>query len=165
MGNSPGQNTPHSLHQGIFPTQGSNPGLPQSPTLHTDSLPAEPQGKPKNTAMGSLSLLQRIFPTQESNPGLLHCRRILYQLSCQGSTSKDLITLSLLHCLHNPMRECCYYQPHFYTCGNRGTERSSNMLKITQLKVWLQISVLHCHLFRDFSPCQSLDYKMRLLFD
>ena len=29
-------------------------------------LPAEPQGKPKNTGVGSLSLLQQIFPTQES---------------------------------------------------------------------------------------------------
>ena len=46
-----------------------------------DSLPAEPPGKPKNTGMGSLSLLQRIFVTQESNQRLLHCRRILYQLS------------------------------------------------------------------------------------
>ena len=43
------------------------------------SLPAEPQGKPKNTEVGSLSLLQRIFPTQELNWGLLHCRQILYQ--------------------------------------------------------------------------------------
>ena len=34
--------------------------------------------------MGSLSLLQQIFPTQESNPGLMHCRRILYQLSYKG---------------------------------------------------------------------------------
>ena len=32
-----------------------------------------------------LSLLQRIFPTQESNQGLLHCRRILCQLSSEGS--------------------------------------------------------------------------------
>ena len=32
----------------------------------------------------ALSLFQRIFPTQESNWGLLHCRRILYQLSYQG---------------------------------------------------------------------------------
>ena len=32
-----------------------------------DSSPAEPQGKPKNTGMGSLSLLQGIFRTQESN--------------------------------------------------------------------------------------------------
>ena len=41
-------------------------------------------GKPKNTWVGSLSLLQLIFPTQESNQGLLHCRQILYQLSYQG---------------------------------------------------------------------------------
>ena len=57
----------------------------QSPTLQVDSLPAETQGKPKNTEMGSLFLLQRIFPTQESNWGLLCCRCILYQLSYQGS--------------------------------------------------------------------------------
>ena len=38
------------------------------------SLPVEPKGKPKNTGVGSLSLLQRIFLTQESNQGLLHCR-------------------------------------------------------------------------------------------
>ena len=30
-------------------------------------------------------LLQGIFPTQGSNAGLLHCRRILYQLSRQES--------------------------------------------------------------------------------
>ena len=30
-------------------------------------------------------LLQGIFPTQGPNPGLPHCRRILYQLSHQGS--------------------------------------------------------------------------------
>ena len=57
-----------------------NPGIkPRFPTLQADPLPAEPQGKPKNTGVGSLSLLQ-IFLTQESNQGLLHCRRILYQL-------------------------------------------------------------------------------------
>ena len=39
----------------------------------------------QNTEVGSLSLLQGIFPTQESNQGLPHCRRILYQLSYQGS--------------------------------------------------------------------------------
>ena len=48
-------------------------------------LPAEPPGKPKNTGMGSLSLLQQIFLTQDSNQGLLHCRQILYQLSYQGN--------------------------------------------------------------------------------
>ena len=39
--------------------------------MQADSSPAEPQGKPKNTGMGSLSLLQGVFLTQESNRGLL----------------------------------------------------------------------------------------------
>ena len=74
-GNSPGLNTKvdsHSLLQGDLP----NPGIEtRSPALQADSLPAEPPGKPKNTGVGSLSLLQQIFPTQESNQGLLHCRK------------------------------------------------------------------------------------------
>ena len=40
--------------------------------------------------MGSLSLLQGIFLTQELNWGLLHCRRVLYQLSYQGSPCLSL---------------------------------------------------------------------------
>ena len=48
---------------------------PRSPTLKADFLPAEPQGKPKNTEVGSLSLLQGIFRTQELNQGLLHSGR------------------------------------------------------------------------------------------
>ena len=39
----------------------------------------------QNNGVGNLPLLQGIFPTQESNQGFLHCRRILYQLSYQGS--------------------------------------------------------------------------------
>ena len=72
----------------LFPSPGDlyNPGIEtRSPALQVDSLPAEPQGKPKNTRVGSLSLLQQTFPTKESNWGLLHCRQILYQLSYQGS--------------------------------------------------------------------------------
>ena len=70
--NSPGQNTgmgSFSLLQGNLP----NPGIkPRSPALQADSLPVEPQGKPKNDGMGSLSLLQWIFLTQEWNNGLLN---------------------------------------------------------------------------------------------
>ena len=63
-----------------------NPGIkPRSPKFQVDSLLSEPPGNPKNTRVGSLFLLQGIFPTQESNQGLLHCRRILYQLSYPGS--------------------------------------------------------------------------------
>ena len=46
----------------------------------------------QNTGVGSLSLLQGIFPTQGSNPGLLHCRRILYQLSHKGSPHAGMFT-------------------------------------------------------------------------
>ena len=46
--------------------------------------------EPKNTGVGSLSLLQWIFPIQELNQGLLHCRQILYQLSYQGSPAGNI---------------------------------------------------------------------------
>ena len=39
----------------------------------------------QNNGVGSCSLLQGIFLTQELNQSLLHCRQILYQLSCHGS--------------------------------------------------------------------------------
>ena len=71
-----------------FPSPGDfpNPGIkPRSPTLQADPLPDEPQGKPKNTGVGSLSPLQGIFLTQELKQGLRHYRRILYQLSYKGS--------------------------------------------------------------------------------
>ena len=47
--------------------------------------PVEPQGKAKNTGVGSLSLIQWTFLIPESNRGLLPCRRIVYQLSHKGS--------------------------------------------------------------------------------
>ena len=85
-----------------FPLPGNlpNPGIqPRSPTLQADYLPAEPQGKPKNTGVGSLSLLQWIFSTQELNRGLLYCRRILYQLSYEGSPDTCVLTTHK-HCRH-----------------------------------------------------------------
>ena len=66
-GDYPGKNTGvgcHALLQGIFPTQGLDPGV--LPALQVDSFPAEPPGKPKNTGVGSLSLLQENL-TQELN--------------------------------------------------------------------------------------------------
>ena len=68
--NSPGQNIgvgSFSLLQGNLPNSGIEP---RPPTLQADSLPAQPQGKPKNTGVGSLSLLHGIVLTQESNRGL-----------------------------------------------------------------------------------------------
>ena len=110
--NSPDQNTgvdSLSLLQGVFPAQGSNPGLPYcrwilyqlsyqgSPkvkvkvaqsclTLCNPMYYTSPWNSPgQNTEVGSPSLFQGILPTQGSNPGLPYCRSILYQLSHQGS--------------------------------------------------------------------------------
>ena len=75
--NSLGQNTgvcSSSLLQGIFLTQGANPGLPCYRQI-LYCLSHE----------GSPSLLQGILPIQESIQGLLHSRQILYQGSYQGA--------------------------------------------------------------------------------
>ena len=58
---------------GDLPNSGIKTRCPQA-----DALLSEPPGKPKNTGVGSLSLLQRIFPTQELDWDLLHCRQTLY---------------------------------------------------------------------------------------
>ena len=55
-----------------FPSPGDlpNPGMePWSPALQADSLPAEPQGKPKNTEMGSLCLSPGDLPDPGIKPG------------------------------------------------------------------------------------------------
>ena len=79
--NSPGQNA-GAGSLSLLPGHLPNPGIkPRSPALQADSLPGTPPGKPKNTRVDCLFLLQWIFSTQESNWGLLHCRKILYQLS------------------------------------------------------------------------------------
>ena len=98
---------PHGLYNGIlqatilewvaFPFSRES-SQPRSPALQEDSLPAKAQGKPKNTGVGSLSLLQWIFPTQESNRGLLHCRQILYQLSYEGSPEITIEAINLDPC-------------------------------------------------------------------
>ena len=68
----------------------------------------EPPGKPKNTGVGSLSLLQGNFLTQELNQGLLHCRRTFYQLSYPGSP-----TVSLL----DPQNSITQHFLEFMWCG------------------------------------------------
>ena len=55
---------PQYFSPGDLPNPGIKPG---SPALQADSLPPETAGKPKNTGVGSLSLLQQIFLTQELN--------------------------------------------------------------------------------------------------
>ena len=83
-------------------------------------------GKPKNTEVGSQTLLQWIFPTQESNQGLLHCRWILYQLRYQGSPMIVLVPL-------NKEEKKDIYPPHTHIYwGNakrRHTQKSASQEK------------------------------------
>ena len=80
--NSPGKNT----RVGVPIARGSS--QPRGWTLNScmtgSFLTSEPPGKPRNTGIGSLSLLQGICPTQESNRGVLHCRLMLYMLRFPG---------------------------------------------------------------------------------
>ena len=60
---------------------------PPGSSVHRDS-------PGKNTGMGCHTLLQGIFPTEGLNQGLLHYRRILYHLSCQGSPLDTMYVLN-----------------------------------------------------------------------
>ena len=94
-----------------FPSSGDLPdsGIEsRSPALHTDSLSAKPQGKPKNTGVGSPSLIQQIFSTQKSTRGLLLYRQILYQLSYQGSPK-----LIIIFSLYFNVCHICYFVNSF----------------------------------------------------
>ena len=73
-----------SLFQGIFPTQGSNPGLP-----HCRWILYQLSHQGSSRILGWVAYpFSRDLLTQESNQGLLYCRRILYQLNYQGSPSE-----------------------------------------------------------------------------
>ena len=89
------------------PSRGSSQPMDQTQVSYIarDSLLSEPPGKPKNTGVGSLSILQRIFLTQETNRGLLHCRQIIYHLSYQGVCVCVCVCVSMCVCV-------CIYLPH-----------------------------------------------------
>ena len=105
-GDSPGKNTGegcHALLQGIFPPQGSNPGLP-----HCRQILYHPshQGSPRILGVGCLSLLQGNFPTQESNQSLLHWKQTVYRLSCQRSPGTTNTTIYFQNFFISPNKFC-----------------------------------------------------------
>ena len=86
--NSPGQNTgvgSLSRLQGIFPTKGSNPGLPLCRWIIYQLSHKECPRILEWVAYPVDLPNPGIFLTWESNQDILHCRHILYQLSSQGS--------------------------------------------------------------------------------
>ena len=89
------------LSSGVFPTWGSNLGLPHCmQILYHLSHKGSPGGEVAfpNVTTVLQSVQQRIFPTQGWNPSLLHllhCRQILYPLSHLGSPLSITETLLL----------------------------------------------------------------------
>ena len=105
---SPGQNTglgSLSFLQGIFPTQGSNPGLPHCRQI---LYQLRHQGNPWKLGWVVYPFSRGIFLTQESYHDLLHYMWILYHVSCQGSPKHDSESHSVLsdflrsHGLYSP---------------------------------------------------------------
>ena len=120
-----------------------NPGITsRSPALQADSLLSKPPRKPKNTGMGSLSLLQGNFLTQELNRGLLHCWQMWSQMlslrnripSPRGPGTLHQITGSLLQLLPEPVRngepETPQTWPHRTFQGESFKEQSAGYSKV-----------------------------------
>ena len=84
---------------------------PRSPTLDADSLQSEPPGKPKNTGVGSLTLLQGNLP----NPGIELGSPALQANSLPAELpGKPITTVSNLFCHLCIIYFMCYLQPWSY---------------------------------------------------
>ena len=101
--NSPGWNTgvgSFSLLQGVFPTQGSNPGLSHCKQI---LYQLSHKGSPRILEWVAYPF-SRWFLTQELNRGFLHRRHVLYQLSYKGRwlrrKSSPKWKLMQKHCTH-----------------------------------------------------------------
>ena len=83
--NSPGQDTgvgSLSLLQGIFPTLGSNPGLPHCRWI---LYQLSHKGSPRILEWVAYPFSSGSSQPRKSNRSLQHCKQILYQLSYQRS--------------------------------------------------------------------------------
>ena len=97
-----GQNTrvgSLSLFQGVFPIQGSNPGLPHCRQIlyqlsHKGSARiVESVAYPFSSRSVAISYSRGVVPTQGLNLCLLHCRQILYPLSHQGTNGQAPLSM------------------------------------------------------------------------
>ena len=75
-----------------------------TPWTAAHQAPLSMESSRQNAGMGNHFLLQGFFPTQGLNLSLLHCRRMLYHLSHQGSPSHTYIHVSILHQTPLPSR-------------------------------------------------------------
>ena len=111
---------------------------------------SELQGEPKNTGVGSLSVLQGIFLTQELNRGLLHGRWILYQLNNEGSWK--IYKLAILEDLQ--------------TSFPSSMKEARNSYKYTYIPSFLNFppTLLGCYRAQGWAPCVIQQLPTSYLF-
>ena len=95
----------------------------------------------QNIGVGSHFILQGIFPSRGLKPGLPHCRRILYQLSHQGSSRIPKVVYPFPEDLPDPGTEpgtTCIAGRFFTSWATRGSLTHRKCLQI--LFFFLQIA-------------------------
>ena len=98
----------------------------------------------QNTGVGSLSILHGIFPTQGLTPGLLHCKRILYQLSYQGrpKTAEDTVNCKTLQ-THQPSLSPKVTQLGGEALGSHGSHLSTKQKHLSSdLNILVSIEIV-----------------------
>ena len=84
-----------------------NPGIKLwSPALQVDSSPAEPQGKPKNTAVGSLTLSPTDLPDPEIELGSPALQADSLPTELPGKSCKSISSVIK----HWPSQKACWHQ-------------------------------------------------------
>ena len=125
----------------------------------------------KNTGVGCHALLQGIFPTQGLNPGLPHYRRILFQLSHQGSPRiLEWVAIpfsSGSSWLRNWTRVSCIAGGFFTSWATREALLLTWFILISFCSFFSILSFMSLYLFSTFlflSCCFQCDHFLALFF-
>ena len=117
----------------------------------------------KSTGVGCHFLLQGIFLTQGLKPGLLHCRQMLYPLSCQGSLL--LNTLLLILRTRNSGNQIMHEIEYAFLWGKNDEdwERGSRlgiyeMLYVVARAPFIQVRVTPCEANVTLLARMDIDY-------
>ena len=115
------------------------------PTLWPPGLYSPWNSSVQNTGVGSCSLLQGIFPTQVSNPGLLHCKRILYQLSHQGSPGDTVSDHQILNMFLYISQHCTWLETSWSVLTNGNVNVNDALLCVQGGYEHVWVSALPCY--------------------
>ena len=142
--------------QGIFPTQGSNPGLPHCRQIlyHLSH-----QENPRILEWIAYPLSRGTSRPRNLNRGLLHCKRILYQLSHQGSIAAAVTSPLMWGELATPWDKLRWTDPKFKVVRGRQWPLTICIQKpclwnlVDLPPLWLQFKLYHSYPTSCEFPC------------